>query len=65
MSNDAESVVTAFFKAIGPPYENCREAFEQFLTDDALWQNSSYAHSILSQCGCTVGMRGPPGAVDW
>lgn len=32
----------------------------------ALWQNSNqYAHFLLSQCGCTVGMRGPPGAVDW
>ncbi len=40
MSNDAESVVTAFFKAMGPPYENCREGFMQFLTDDAVWQNS-------------------------
>lgn len=40
MSNDAESVVTAFFKGMAPPYENCRETFDQFLTDDAVWQNS-------------------------
>lgn len=33
----------------------------------ALWQNSNqYAHSLLNQCGCSLGgMRGPPGAVAW
>lgn len=42
MSNDAEAVVTAFFKAMGPPYENCRKAWEDFMTDDAVWLNSGF-----------------------
>ena len=42
MSTDAEAVVTAFFKAMGPPYANCRKGWEEFLTEDAVWQNSGF-----------------------
>jgi limonene-1,2-epoxide hydrolase len=27
---------------MGPPYANCRQAWEDFLTNDAFWQNSGF-----------------------
>jgi limonene-1,2-epoxide hydrolase len=42
VSNDAEAVVTAFFKAMGPPYANFRKALEDYLTEDAVWLNSGF-----------------------
>lgn len=42
MPSDAEAVVRAFFSKLGPPYGEMRNAYTEFLTEDAVWENSGF-----------------------